>query len=391
MSVFVSCGEVSGDLYAADLIQELLIKHPLFAGEHGSAGKIWGVMGPGGVGAGGEAAWSYEELKLMGIMEVIPAIPRILKLRNRIVDEIFRRNPSVVGVIDSPDFHFSLVSRLRKKGYRGLTVFLVTPTVWAWRSGRTKLLRKYFDLCLPLFSFEHDFLIQRGVCSRWEAHPLVTALQGYAAPDALTRRYGGERVIALMVGSRGYDVKYHLAQLIGTAEILRSEGLLPVFSVAPGLSEPLRQELRERIRGFERWGGEGRGLMAASEAVAGVSGTVAVEAMLLRRFMVVIYNGKGLSWLIARALVRIPYISIPNYLTDLADGPIYPELLKEAARPDRIVRELHAYLDDPEKKREIDRRLEAARNAMGSTRAAAFWARAIAESFDQRRTGAEIF
>ncbi|MDR1620952.1 MAG: lipid-A-disaccharide synthase, partial [Synergistaceae bacterium] len=201
--------------------------------------------------------------------------------------------------------------------------------------------------------------------------------EGYAAPDELTRRYRGGRVVALMAGSRRYDVKYHLAQLMETAKILRSEGLVPVFSVAPGLSEPLRRELKERIEGFERWEGEGRGLMAASEASAGVSGTVAVEAMLLRRFMVVIYNGKGLSWLIARALVRIPYISIPNYLTD---APVYPELLKNEARPDRIVRELHAYLDDPAKKRETDRRLEAARNAMGTARAAVFWTRAIMEA-----------
>jgi lipid-A-disaccharide synthase len=382
MSVFVSCGEVSGDLYAADLIQELLkedslFEESLFPGERGKEGKIWGVMGPGGRDAGGEPTWSYEELKLMGIMEVLPAIPRLLRLRNRIVDEILRREPSVVVVIDSPDFHFSLVARLRKKGYRGLTVFLVTPTVWAWRSGRTKLLREYFDLCLPLFSFEHDFLTARGVRSRWEAHPLVTALQGYAAPDELTRRYEGERVVALMAGSRRYDIEYHLTQLMETAELLRSEGLLPVFSVAPGLSEPLRRELKERIGGFERWEGEGRGLMAVSQAVAGVSGTVAVEAMLLRRFMVVIYNGRGLSWLIARALVRIPHISIPNYL---AGDPVYPELLKNQARPDRIVRELHAYLDDPEKKRETDRRLEAARNAMGTARAAVFWARAITEA-----------
>ncbi|MDR1978573.1 MAG: lipid-A-disaccharide synthase [Synergistaceae bacterium] len=366
MSVFVSCGEVSGDLYAADLIQEL-------SGEE----KIWGMMGPRGVQAGGEATWNYEELKLMGITEVLPAIPRILRLRNRIADEISRRKPSVVVVVDSPDFHFSLVKKLRKNGYRGLTVFLVTPTVWAWRSGRTKLLRDYFDLCLPLFSFEHDFLIARGVRSQWAAHPLVTALEGYAAPEELSRRYRGERVVALMAGSRRYDVKYHLTQLVETATLLRTEGLLPVFSVAPGLSEPLRRELKERVSGFEWWGGEGRGLMAASEAAAGVSGTVAVEAMLLRRFMVVIYNVKGLSWLIARALVRIPYISIPNYLTD---GPVYPELLKNEARPARIVGELQAYLDDPARKKEIDRRLEAARDAMGSVRAASFWARAILEA-----------
>jgi lipid-A-disaccharide synthase len=368
MSVFVSCGEASGDLYAADLIRELLAR---------SGETVWGMLGPRGEAAGGEAVWSHEELMLMGIAEVIPAIPRILRLRARIAREILRRGPSAVVVIDSPDFHLPLVKKLRRSGYKGLTVCLVTPTVWAWRSGRTKLLRDYFDLCLPLFSFEHDFLRSRGVCSRWAAHPLAGALENYAAPAGLTARYGNERVVALMPGSRHYDIRYHLTQLIGAAELLREEGgAIPVFSVAPGLSEPLKRELRERTAGFERWEGEGRGLMAVSEAVAGVSGTVAVEAMLLRRFMVVIYNGNALSWMLARALVRIPYIAIPNYL---ANGPIYPELLKNEVQPERIVRELRAYLGDPHKKAEIAERLEAAKKAMGmgKERAASFWVDAI--------------
>ncbi len=370
MSIFISCGEVSGDLYASDLIGELLVRH------RPEMGNIWGVMGPRGQAAGGEAVWSYEELKLMGITEIIPAIPRLLKLRNAIVREILKRNPSAVIVVDSPDFHFSLVKKLRRAGYKGLTVFLVTPTVWAWRSGRTKLLRDYFDLCLPLFSFEHDFLLARGVCSRWIAHPLVKTLEGYEIPEELKIRYGGKRMIALMAGSRAYDIKFHLAQLLETAQNLQRDGFLPVFSIAPGLSPSLQKDLRERTAAFENWDGEGRGLMAAAEAVVAVSGTVAVEAMLLRRFTVVVYNGQGLSWLIARALVRIPYISIPNYLTDI---PIYPELLKNEVRPQRILQELHKYLDDRSQKMETDRRMELARNTMGSTRAAVFWAQSILE------------
>ena len=156
---FISCGEVSGDIYAADLIIEL----------RKNSSEIWGMMGPRGILAGGTATWSYEELKLMGFTEVVPAIPRLLKLRNDIVREIMTRGPGAVIVVDSPDFHFPLVKKLRAAGYKGLTVFLVTPTVWAWRSGRVKLLRDYFDLCLPLFSFEHDFLIEQGVNSRWTA------------------------------------------------------------------------------------------------------------------------------------------------------------------------------------------------------------------------------
>jgi lipid-A-disaccharide synthase len=391
MSIFVSCGEVSGDLYAADLIRELL--NPESAEK---PAEIWGMLGPRGVEAGGEAVWSYEELKLMGFTEVLPAIPRILRLRGRIVEEILRRNPAAAVVVDSPDFHISLAKKLRRSGYRGLLVFLVTPTVWAWRGGRTKWLRDVFDLCLPLFSFEHEFLAARGVRSRWAAHPLVETLANYEPPPELAARYRGERVVALMAGSRRYDIENHLSQLLEAAKLLRSEQpaegskrLLPVFSVAPGLSEPLKRELLERTAGlgFENWGGEGRELMAISEAVAGVSGTVAVEAMLLRRFMVVIYNVRGLTWLITRALVRTPCISIPNCLTDAL---LFPELLNEP-RPERIVEELHAYLDDPGRRALTDRRMETAKNAMGSTRAAAFWARAIMEELKiQKMRGAAL-
>jgi len=343
------------------------------------------MMGPRTEGACGEFApdlprWSYEELKLMGITEVLPAVPRLLRLRRTMVRAILERSPEAVVVIDSPDFHLALVSRLRRAGYggpdgkRGKTVCLATPTVWAWRSGRVRTLRRDFDLCLPLFSFEHRYLTERGVNSRWAIHPLVKGLKGCRAPEALRRRTGGARVIALMPGSRRYDIRYHLEQLMGAARILRDDGRLPIFSIAPGLSPALAAELRERLAGFETWDGEGRELMEAAEAVAGVSGTVAVEAMLLRRYMVVIYNGNAVSWAIARALVRIPYISIPNYLTD---APIFPELLRGDARPERIVRELYRYTDDPAVRSEADRRMEAAREAMGTGDAAAFWAESI--------------
>ena len=362
-------------MYAADLIAEL----------HAQSSEIWGMMGPRGIQAGGTAMWSYEELKLMGFTEVIPAIPRLLKLRNSIVREIMTRKPNAVIVVDSPDFHFSLVKKLRAAGYKGLTVFLVTPTVWAWRSSRTKLLKNYFDLSLPLFSFEHDFLVKHGVNSHWVSHPLSKTLENYSPPAELKTRYEGERVIAIMPGSRNYAIKFHLPQLIETARLLKNDGFLPVFSVARGLSEPLRVELTERLAEFEKWDGDGRGLMAVSEAVAGVSGTVAVEAMLLRRFMVVIYNGKGLSWLLARLLVRIPYISIPNYLTD---EPIFPELLKNDANPERIARELRAYLNDSARKSKIDQLMDAARNAMGTAEAPPFWARSILENMTYKNRDA---
>ena len=363
--IFVSCGEVSGDIYAGDFIREVLKIDPSI--------KISGMLGPNGEKAGGVAKWSYEELKLMGILEIIPALPKIFKLKRDITNEILSSKPDAVVLIDSPDFHLMLAKSLRKKNYSGKIICLITPTVWAWRAGRVKNLKRDFDLCLPLFYFEHKFLIEHGVNSKWKAHPLVHDLEGVKISEEFSTRFGSEKIIALMPGSRRYDINFHLEILIGAAKLLREKNYLPVFSIAPGLSKDLANELRNRVKeaNFEFWDGEGRELMLASQAVAGVSGTVAVEAMLLNRFMVVVYNMKKINYAILKRLVHVKNISVPNLLTE---HEVYPELLCEKATPEKIVSELENYLSNPERKNLIDASLREGVRLMGDCNAAEFWA-----------------
>ena len=366
--IFVSCGEVSGDLYAGDFIREVLKLDPSI--------KISGMLGPEGQRAGGVAQWSYEELKLMGILEIVPALPKIFALKNSITDEIMKSKPDAVVLIDSPDFHLMLARSLRRKNFAGKIICLIPPTVWAWRAGRVKNLRRDFDLCLPLFYFEHKFLIEHGVNSKWKAHPLVHDLEGVRVSDTFKKKFGDERLIALMPGSRRYDIDFHLDILLDAAKLLRSKNFLPVFSIAPGLSQSLADELRGRVKvsGFEFWEGEGRELMLASEAVAGVSGTVAVEAMLLGRFMVVIYNMKKINYAILKKLVHVKKISVPNLLTG---REVYPELLCQDATPERIIYELENYLSDGSRREDIDTALREGKALMGDCNAAEFWADSV--------------
>ena len=367
-NIFVSCGEVSGDIYAGDLIRELLRLDPSL--------NIYGMLGPNGEKSGGSAKWSYEELKLMGILEIIPALPKIFKLKNNIVSEIIKSKPDAVVLIDSPDFHLMLAKSLRKKGYDGKIVSLIPPTVWAWRAGRVKNLKRDFDFCLPLFYFEHEFLINHGVNSKWESHPLVHDLEGVKISDGFKKRFTREKIIALMPGSRRYDINFHLEILLGTAKLLQQKNYLPVFSIAPGLTENLADELRDRVKssGFEYWDGEGRELMLASCAVAGVSGTVAVEAMLLNRFMTVIYNMKKFNYMILKKLVHTKYISIPNLLSGCE---VFPELLCGQAKPENIINALENYLNNPEQKIVTDSAMQHAKKLMGNSDAATFWAKEI--------------
>ena len=367
-NIFVSCGEVSGDIYAGDFIQQLLkIDENL---------DVWGMLGPVGEKSGGRLVWSYEELKLMGILEVIPALPRIFALKKNINREIMKVNPDCVVLIDSPDFHLLLAKSLRKSGYSGKIIALIPPTVWAWRVNRIKNLKRDYDLCLPLFSFEHKFLIEHGVKSLWKAHPLVHELENVRVSEKFKNRFKNEKIIALMCGSRKYDINYHLDILLETAKLLREKNYCPVFSIAPGLSEYIADFLRNKVSesGFDYWDGEGRELMLGSMAAAGVSGTVAVEAMLLGRFMVVIYNMKKFTYEILKRLVHTKNISIPNMLTK---KQVYPELLCDDAKPKRIVSKIEKYIDDENVRNEIDICLREAKGAMGTENAAEFWAECV--------------
>ena len=372
MNIFISCGEPSGDLYAADFAKELIkINNNL---------NIWGMYGPKTEKILKlRPHWSYEALKLMGFLEVLPAIPRIVKLRHNIIQEILLREPDAVVLIDCPDFNLFLASGLRKAGFKNKIISLIPPTVWAWREGRVKNLKRDFDLCLPLFKFEHEFLIAHNVNSLWAAHPLVASISDFTAnfnAEKILNKFNNNKIIALMPGSRRYDIKFHLDTLINTAKILKHDNYLPVFSIAPGLSPNLANELRERVSAnkFEYWDGEGRELMAAAQAVAGVSGTVAVEAMLLKRFMTVIYNLNKFTYFMLKRLVKAKYISTPNYMTS---QQIFPELLCGAAKPERIVHELYNYLNNKNIKDNIDGLLERAQLSMGDKNAAEFWAQCV--------------
>lgn len=365
MRIFVSAGEASGDHLAASLIRAMSAASP---------GVLsWGMGGHESESCGMEVTWPSEALQLMGIGEVLGSIPRLLKLKNRISNRIAEEKPDAVIVVDSPDFHFPLLRQVRREGYRGCIVYLAPPQVWAWRSGRTAFLRETCDLCLPLFGFEHDFLALNGVRSAWTGHPFVDDFCGVgkpAGPNAENRR------VALLPGSRKTEVERIIPVLLPTAGLLREKGYEPVFSIAPGLARKERERLLSLVSGFRTDERGGRAIMGESCCVVGASGTAAVEAMMLDRFMVVLYRVSLSSELVFRCFVRTPHVSIPNRL---AEGAVYPELLQGNANPGSIMEALEGYLSGVNRS-SVHESLERARSRMGRPGAADFWARSILES-----------
>ena len=377
--LFISCGELSGDGYASAVVRTLRSK--------GLSGRIFGMAGGRSAAAGMEILWDSRLLHLMGIGEVLPAIPRLLRLKSKMVDSVMNSGVTTVLVVDSPDFHLPFIASLRARGWRGRVVYAVPPTVWAWRSGRVKALARDVDLCLPLFRFEHEFLEARGVPSAWRGHPLADDFASVApSPPPLDARR-----IALLPGSRRSEIRRLLPTLHTIASRLRAEGFSPVFSVAPGLSDDLKEWMKGELLGMEIFEGEGRELLAGSSAAAGASGTVAVEAMLLDRFMVVLYKTGFLSECVWRMLAKTQKISLPNIL---AGKEIYPELLQRHAAPENTTEALFRYLRDSEYRDAVHDGLRVAREGMGAPGALAFWAelilsRNVGASSRERRTQQE--
>ena len=361
MSIFISTGEISGDIYAAKLASAI---SSIMPGE-----EIWGMGGELAKGVNRE--WSNEILHIMGLGGIAGALPKLFRLRDGLARAVIERQPKAVIVVDSPDFHIPLLSKIRSLGYKGCVVYVCPPTVWAWRSGRAKYLKRYCDLCLPLFMFEDKVLKKFGVNSSWYGHPLVDDFADFTPsqpmpPDDLR--------VAILPGSRRLEIRMLLPVLEESAVELKKLGMHPVLSVAPGLDDECKKLVMENASGIEWTSAPGRDLMYASKFVIGASGTAAVEAMLLNKYMIVLYKGSKFEWYLYNLLTHTEYVSIPNIL---ARNTLYPELLQNNATTENVMDYAKLYMSDKEYYEGTHNRLRLNLYSMGEPGAVARWAEAI--------------
>ena len=372
-SIFVSAGEISGDHYIACTASALR--------RAGFEGKIYGLCGAESRSAGVSGMWGNEALHLMGISEVVRSIGSVLRLLGDMKRHIIDAKPDAIIAADSPDFHLPLIRYVRRHGYRGKIFYISPPAVWAWRRYRARDLVRFADVCYPLFSFEHEYLKDAGADSRWIGHPLAEEFADFnISRDNVIKEIKGERpggddvIIALLPGSRYSEIEPLYPVLSGLYKLLENDGVKPVFSVAPGLSEKARSFL---MRGLEKAGeryyeGRGRDIISAADIAAGASGTATVEALLLRRYMVVMYKVKPLSYVIGKLLLRGVKFAIPNLL---AGDYIFPELLQGAATSRNAYAELRRRLDmDAAARGAATARMEGLIRKMGSPGVYEFWA-----------------
>ena len=332
LCIALVAGEASGDILGSGLMRALKARHPHV--------RFIGVGGPLMEAEGLQSYFPMERLAVMGLVEVLGRLRELLKRRKELIQTLIGEKPDVFIGIDAPDFTLNIELQLRKAGIK--TVHYVSPSVWAWRQKRVLKIREGCDLMLTLLPFEARFYEEQGVPVRFVGHPLADTIPLDADRQAARAALGLPQgpLVALMPGSRGGEVGRLGALFLDAAERLR--GLVPgVRFVSPCANPARRAQLEQMLMGRDLpvtlLDGQSHPALAACDAVLIASGTATLEALLYKRPMVVAYRLAPLTYWILKRMVKSPYVSLPNLL---AQRPLVPELLQDAATPEALAQTL---------------------------------------------------
>lgn len=341
MRIAIVAGETSGDMLGAGLIQQLKQRYPDATFE--------GIGGPLMMAHGFNSLVPMERLSVMGLVEVLGRLFELLKVRRDLIKR-WRANPPDVFIgIDAPDFNLTLEQKLRQSGIK--TAHYVSPSVWAWRQKRVLKIAKAVDLMLTLFPFEARFYEEHDVPVKFVGHHLADKI-ALETPTTQPREELGldtdRQVVCLMPGSRGSEVERLGTVFLKTADLMLQKRHDLQF-IIPAASVDRRNQIEQMLAHYPEnlpvkvVLGRSQTCMAAADTILLASGTATLEAMLLKKPMVVSYIVAPLTYKILKKLVTQPYISLPNLL---AGRELVPEFIQHEASPENMANALLARLED---------------------------------------------
>ncbi|MBV8801829.1 MAG: lipid-A-disaccharide synthase [Gammaproteobacteria bacterium] len=344
MNIGIVAGEASGDLLGANLLNALrLFDSDLIA---------TGLGGPAMINAGFSSQHDMERLSVMGLVEPLLHLPDLFKLRRQLLKHFLQHPPHVFIGIDSPDFNLGLELKLKRANIP--IVHYVSPSVWAWRRNRIHKIAKATDMVLTLFPFEADFYRKHRVPVQFVGHPLADTIPLKIDLAAARRELNIPEkgtYIALLPGSRKHELKYLAELFVATAkQCLHKRTELHFITSAANAKRD--EEFQAFVKHFAPdlpihfFVGRSHDVIAAADIVLVTSGTATLETLLFKKPMIIAYRMSPITFSIARRLVKLSYIGLPNLL---ADECIVPEFIQNNATPENLCDALLDYLDHPEK------------------------------------------
>ena len=342
-TIALVAGEVSGDILGAGLIRQLKIHYP--------QARFIGIAGSRMLAEGCESLVDMEELSVMGLAEILKHLPRLLKIRNNMIQTMLREKPDVYIGIDAPDFNLGVELKLKANGIK--TIHYVSPSVWAWRQNRIHKIAKATHQVLAFLPFEKAFYDKFNVPCRFVGHTMADAVP--LKPNRIEARQrlnldANQRYLAILVGSRGSEVAFLTEPFLQTALLLKQRFPDLQFLV-PLVNEKRRAQfaaIKAQVApnlAMHVIDGNARQVLIAADAALLASGTAALEAMLCKSPMVVGYKMKALTYCLAKRLVKSKYISLPNLL---ADEMLVPEMIQDECDPALLAEKLAVYFSTEE-------------------------------------------
>jgi lipid-A-disaccharide synthase len=345
-TLLVIAGEASGDSLGASVVKALM--------KRGG----WRVVGVGGVEleeAGVRLVGRAEALGVMGLVEVVPALPRIWGVWRAIMGEVEREKPDAALLIDMPDFNMRLGPKLAAMGVK--VAYVGAPQAWAWRRGRAATMGAWVGVLGCLFPFEEEFYRGVGVNARFVGHPKAEAAKEVLARRSAPKEGDAPRVV-VMPGSRRGELSKHLPILdeVMNGLLARHPGLEVRVPVARTLRAEEVEEGLTRVKGRVKLCGGEEALDALAGATVAIiaSGTATTEAALVGAPMVVVYRVARLTYEVAKRLIRVPWVAMPNLL---AGRQVVPELLQGAMTAQGVLREVEGLIGDVGRREEMRRAL----------------------------------
>lgn len=375
--VLIITGEHSGDLLGADVAREL---------KKQGITKLFGTGGTEMREAGVELLEDIETMNVVGFVEALKAYRRLKALARRIVEFARKNGIQHAILVDYPGFNLRLAEMLKKDSSFYIT-YLVSPQLWAWNYGRIKVIKKYVDLMLPLFTFEEEIYKNEGIEAHCVGHPLVYRIAQQIKKQEPIAPFSG-KTIGLLPGSRTSEIRRLLPPMLEAARLLK-EKYPRIRFLLPGINEEARPYVEEQIAAYqdlkiESMVGRSLRVMESSDLLILSSGTATMEGAYFGTPMVVLYKVGWINFFIISLLIRTRVIGMVNLL---ARRQVAVELLQTEVRPDTICKHASDILDQPSLQQEIRKELEYVKHSLGRGRPATEGARLFLQYAASRQPG----
>ena len=370
-SIMIVSGEASGDLHGAKLAEALLAISPRLT--------LFGIGGDRMRAAGVRVAVDARQLAVVGLTEVASQLPGILRGWRAACRMLAQRRPDLLILIDFPDFNLRLARYAKRLGTKVL--YYISPQIWAWRRQRVRQIRRRVDHMAVILPFEADFYRGHGVKVSFVGHPLMDQQTDAAAFE--TNTDAEAPTVGLLPGSRDSEVVRLLPSMLGAALRLQQRlgahiMLSRADSVDPQLAARIIAPYRRRLD-MDIVSGRPQSLFRSADLLIAASGTVTLEAALWGTPLMIVYRVSPLSYLLGKALIRVPHIGLVNLI---AGRRVAPELIQQAATPENIAAEALVILSDPRRRANMRAELARVRKRLGAAGASRRVARIAWEMMD---------